>query len=118
MTAPRGAGESRWQLDLSVGHGHPCLPGHFPSEPIVPGVLLLDEVLHLLSGEADHWHIEQVKFHRVVRPEEPLTLRVQRQSDGHYAFEVLNERRVVSTGLLLAQPNATGAPSPQPQYCP
>ena len=111
MSTTPGPESPTWRAELTVGADHPALPGHFPSEPIVPGVLVLDEVLHLLHGEADRWRVEQVKFHHVVRPGEPLTLLVQRRHDGSYAFEVLSERQIVSTGLLLPQTNASGAPS-------
>ncbi|HYZ34500.1 MAG TPA: hypothetical protein VE684_19710 [Crenalkalicoccus sp.] len=33
---------------FSVPADHPCLPGHFPGSPIVPGVLLLDEIAGLV----------------------------------------------------------------------
>lgn len=111
MNVPTGLENTTWRVDLSVGADHPALPGHFPSEPIVPGVLLLDEVLHLLRGKADHWRVEQIKFHHVVRPGEPLTLLVQRRGEDGYAFEVLSERQVVSTGLLLSHTEAPDAPS-------
>lgn len=31
---------------------HPALPGHFPGRPLVPGVLLLEQVALALA----HWH--------------------------------------------------------------
>lgn len=31
-------------MPLCVEHGHPCLPGHFPGHPLVPGVMLLEHV--------------------------------------------------------------------------
>jgi 3-hydroxyacyl-[acyl-carrier-protein] dehydratase len=31
-----------------VSPGHPSLPGHFPGQPMVPGVLLLDETIALI----------------------------------------------------------------------
>lgn len=114
MNAPRGLENPAWRAEIRVDAAHPALPGHFPSEPIVPGVLLLDEVLHLLGGEADHWRVEQIKFHHVVRPGELLTLLVQRRAEGSYAFEVLSERQIVSTGLLLSHRDAPDAPSPRP----
>ncbi|NII10876.1 hydroxymyristoyl-ACP dehydratase [Oleiagrimonas sp. C23AA] len=30
--------------DFTIAAEHPCLPGHFPGHPLVPGVLILDEV--------------------------------------------------------------------------
>ena len=70
-------------VPLCFAPDHPALAGHFPQQPIVPGVLLLDAALHAIEQAAahepsvlggTHWHIAQVKFHRVVRPGEALRL--------------------------------------------
>jgi len=36
--------------DAEIAADHPCLPGHFPGRPIVPAVVLLDEVAMALRA--------------------------------------------------------------------
>lgn len=37
-------------MDFVVPHDHPCLPGHFPGRPVVPGVVVLDHVLQAVEA--------------------------------------------------------------------
>jgi len=71
---------------------HPCLPGHFPGRPVVPGVVLLDRAIEaaraagLLDDPAAGARIPAAKFLRPVLPEERVTLRFARTSGGRLTF--------------------------------
>lgn len=67
-------------LRFEIPDDHPCLPGHFPGRPVVPGVVVLDRVfaaVEAASGAlpsaahdgAGHVRMPQVKF---VQPLLPL----------------------------------------------
>ena len=57
------------EATICVPHDHPCLPGHFPSAPVVPGVVVLDRVLELLPAPADHSRsLAWVKFLKPLFP--------------------------------------------------
>jgi 3-hydroxyacyl-[acyl-carrier-protein] dehydratase len=56
---------------------HPSLPGHFPDAPLVPGVLILDEILaalHDWQEDCQLTAIRMVKFLRPLKPEQPFTI--------------------------------------------
>ncbi|MBC7800134.1 MAG: beta-hydroxyacyl-ACP dehydratase, partial [Gemmatimonadaceae bacterium] len=57
--------------EFDIPHDHPCLPGHFPGRPIVPGVVLLDAAFALiLAGHPGQrvTGLPSIKFTHPVRP--------------------------------------------------
>jgi len=56
---------------------HPSLPGHFPGAPLVPGVVILDEVVATLAEwrqDSEVSGIRRVKFLAPLKPEQPFTI--------------------------------------------
>jgi 3-hydroxyacyl-[acyl-carrier-protein] dehydratase len=65
---------------VCIASAHPALPGHFPGNPIVPGVVLLDCIAEALEreGAGRFAQIRAVKFLAPLRPEEKAELRIVR----------------------------------------
>ena len=66
-----------FELRRSIAGDHPSLPGHFPDAPLVPGVLILDEVLAALRDwrkDCQLTAIRTVKFLQPLKPEQPFTI--------------------------------------------
>ncbi len=79
-----------WQSDeICFASDHPALAGHFPSNPIIPGALLLDEVVRAVSrpGRDQTMVFRTAKFFRPVRPGETICIRWQDQKNGGIKFE-------------------------------
>ncbi len=64
---------------VCIAATHPGLPGHFPGDPIVPGVVLLDRVAALLerAGAGRLARIDVVKFAAPLRPGQRASLNVR-----------------------------------------
>lgn len=93
---------------LAIPSDHPAFAGHFPGTPIVPGVVLLDAVLHALNSDigliVTDWQISSVKFLSPLTPGESATVAYEKLANGSIKFEVLcsdNEiRRQIVIGSL------------------
>lgn len=74
---------------LRVDARHPSLPGHFPGQPVVPGVVLLDRIAAALAetGMGRFKHIEVVKFLAPLLPDEDAELRVSCDG-GRVIFQI------------------------------
>lgn len=58
-------------MAFAIGPDHPALPGHFPGNPVVPGVVLLDRVIDAIEaahGPLGALRLPQVKFLRPLLP--------------------------------------------------
>ena len=98
----------RLEFEFCVPGTHPSLPGHFPGNPIVPGVLLLDHVLVTLQKATGRRVscLQQVKFMSALRPEERAHASCEVEGAGA-SFRVTAQRNgaavTLAGGSLLFQ---------------
>jgi 3-hydroxymyristoyl/3-hydroxydecanoyl-(acyl carrier protein) dehydratase len=97
---------SRFEFTICTATSHPALPGHFPNRPVVPGVLLIDQVLAKvleLSG-LEAARLLHIKFSSALGPGECAD--VLFEVDGEHAvFRVTMQRHgkdvALASGKML-----------------
>ena len=89
---------------LHVPTQHPAFGGHFPGAPLLPGVVLLDEMLQAVPP-ASGWSIATAKFLHPVRPGETLTLEHEPPlANGAVRFTIRSAGQPVASGTLIPRP--------------
>lgn len=101
-TAP--AVEAPADFECHIAPDHPAFDGHFPGQPVLPGVVLLDLAVQALDrrpalrqrlGAA--LRVDHVKFLHPVGPGSHLRVTLHETASG-VAFEVLHADRTVARG--------------------
>ena len=91
---------------LTIDPAHPAFAGHFPGQPILPGVVLLDEVIRAIEGCAEasdpdfvlRHRLAAVKFHRPAGPSAVLRIELDFKPTGGVAFAVTEGGQPVASG--------------------
>jgi len=86
-----------------IDASHPSLPGHFPGDPVVPGVVILDEVLHALAEwqpQAKVTGFTTVKFLQPLLPEESFSIEFQAAKTGRLKFECKKNQNLFANGVI------------------
>ena len=98
-----GAG---FEQALCVAAGHPALAGHFPGHPLVPGVILLEQVAQALRA----WRglrlarVLEAKFSAPLLPAQAAIVRLTEAGTdsptARFRFEIRHDGRVLARGLV------------------
>lgn len=87
---PRAADDGWSSVAYRFAPDHATRAGHFPGNPIIPGALLLDRMLHAISRStagAPLHDIRVAKFLRPVRPGDAVTFRWRQTPKREIVFE-------------------------------
>ncbi len=94
-----------FEVSRAIRADHPSLPGHFPDTPLVPGVVILDEIV----GALDEWRqgchlrgIRTVKFLVPLKPEQLFTIYFSTEDDdaGEVNFSCRIAGQIIVEGRL------------------
>lgn len=88
-----------------VPDDHPAFAGHFPGAPILPGVVLLDVALSVITEAhqlaLDQCEIGSVKFLHPAHGGDTLAFHHQQLASGTIQFEVRLSATLVASGTVL-----------------
>jgi len=94
------------QKSYRILASHPCFAGHFPGNPIVPGVVILEYVQKQLLNIMDGYRIStlaQAKFIRPIGPDEDFSITLTQTIKGTIKFLCANNAGNVMTGYLVVE---------------
>lgn len=90
-------------VERTISAHHPSLVGHFPGEPIVPGVVLLDEILDALTewqGPCYLKGINTVKFLTPVLPDQTFDITLVLGDKGLVNFHCHYQNTLLAQGQM------------------
>lgn len=99
------------EITVTIGTDHPSLQGHFPGNPIVPGVVLLGEVMKAIRQveqvPLNVGGFQSVKFISPLFPDESLTIRLEPYDNGMRAFTCHSQTHPIASGSVTYSPIKT-----------
>lgn len=91
-----------FEQPLCIDAGHPALPGHFPGHPLVPGVILLEQVAQALR----RWRAQRLvrvleaKFVAPLLPDEAAVVYLTEADRSRFRFEIRRDGKLLARGLV------------------
>jgi len=98
--------ENEIRAVIQIPAASPWFDGHFPGEPILPGLaqigIVFDAIKKASEGELRVLSVSRVRFKRIVRPEDRLEViatPLKKEADA-YTFQIQIQGDQVSSGVV------------------
>ena len=98
--------ENEISADLHVPADSPWFDGHFPADPILPGVaqigMVLDAIRKARNQNLKISSVRRVRFKRIIRPDDRLNIIAAplKQEIDAYSFRILIQDETVCSGVM------------------
>ncbi len=95
---------------IEIGEDSPWFDGHFPGQPILPGIAQLAMVKDLLEKSLDGplkiKKVGRVRFKQMVVPEDRILILIKpgKRADENTAFRILKKDELVCSGIIEFYP--------------
>lgn len=97
------AATSTVTANFTIPPNHPALPGHFPGNPVVPGVVILDHVIRVLEASgvpSQHLRkLKHVKFIEPLLPDQEATVTAE-VGNAALSFSLARGGRTIARGTF------------------
>ena len=91
-------------MQFTIPPDHPSLPGHFPGNPVVPGVVIMDRVLDAVEAETGvkvgALRLPQVKFIQPLLPGQAADVSLEGAAPK-WRFRVHHDERLIASGEVV-----------------
>lgn len=100
------SGAAELIADIRVPLESPWFSGHFPDNPVLPGIAQLEMVFDLIRQSTDHpirlVAVSRVRFKQMILPEDRLRVVASAKGDQNetYSFRVLKADELVTSGAI------------------
>jgi 3-hydroxyacyl-[acyl-carrier-protein] dehydratase len=92
--------------DVHVPPESPWFRGHFPGNPILPGIaqlaMVFDVLRHAFDGPSRVMEVSRVRFKQMILPDDRLVVEVTARParQGSYAFRITKSGELVCNGTM------------------
>lgn len=104
--------EGEFRAEVHVPAESPWFQGHFPGNPVLPGIAQLGVVFEVIRQSLQQdlrvSQVSRVRFKQMILPDDRMVVRVTRKPgrSGQYAFRILKEEELVCNGDMTVEPNS------------
>lgn len=97
--------------DAVTSDNSPWFSGHFPGEPILPGVaqlgMVFDSIKQACGINLKISGVKRVKFKRIIKPGDKIQIIAREKNDNNslYTFQVMVDSQIACNGIMTVEKN-------------
>ncbi len=95
--------------DAMASGKSPWFSGHFPGEPILPGVAMLgmvfDAIKQACGKNIKISGVKRVKFKQIIKPGDKIQIIAREKNDDNslYTFQIMVDSRIACNGIMTVE---------------